>query len=106
MIDMTVALNPDVAPLPADPNRVGNGLAAARALALAAPDAELVLVRIDPAAIFQLFTVMRVVDGDLTYSEAFRSRLADIATRTTEITPPQGGRDQRIPRRLRRPRRR
>jgi hypothetical protein len=86
LLDMTIALNPDVVPMPADPNRAGNGLAAARALALAAPDAELVLVRIDPAAIFQLFTVMRVVDGDLTYSEAFRSRLADIATRTTDIS--------------------
>jgi hypothetical protein len=86
ILDMTVPLNQDVVPSPTDPNRTGNGLAAARALALAAPDAELVLVRIDPGAIFQLFTILRVVDGDLTYSEAFRSRLADIATRTTEIT--------------------
>ena len=86
ILDMTIALNPDVVPSPADPNRVGNGLAAARALALAAPDAELVLVRIDPGAIYQLFTILRVVDGDLAYSEAFRSRLANIATRTNEIT--------------------
>ena len=86
IIDMTVSLNPDVVPSPADPNRAGNGLAAARALALAAPDTELVLVRIDPAGIFQLFTVLRVVDGDLEFSEAFRSRLAEITTRTAEIT--------------------
>jgi hypothetical protein len=86
ILDMTVALNPDVLPAPADPNRAGNGVAAARALAVAAPDAELVLVRVDPGAIFQLFTILRVVDGDLAYSEAFRSRLADIATRTADIT--------------------
>jgi hypothetical protein len=86
VIDMTSELNDEVVPTLADANRVGNGLAAARAFAAAAPDAELILVRIDPGAIFQLFTILNVANGDETYSEAMRSRLSDITLKTADLT--------------------
>jgi hypothetical protein len=86
LIDLTTELNPEIVPSPADTNRAGNGTAAARAVALAAPDAELVLVRIDPTAMFQLFGVLRIARGDVTVTESLRSRLADITRKTTELT--------------------
>lgn len=86
ILDLTTELNPDIMPTPVDPNRVGNGTAAARALALAAPDAELILVRIDPDAGFQLFTILRGARGDEVFSDALRSRLGELARRTTDLT--------------------
>ncbi len=85
IIDLTTELNPDIVPSPADPNRAGHGTAAARAIALSAPDAELVLVRVDPGAIFQLFGIIRVVRGEATYTDALRSRLVDINAKTAEL---------------------
>ena len=85
IVDMTNELNSEIVPSPLDPNREGNGTAAAKALALAAPDIELVLVRIDPGAIFQLFSIVSVANGDVVLSHALRSRLADVALRTTEL---------------------
>ncbi len=44
------------------------------------------LVRIDPGAIFQLFEILRIARGDVGYSEAMRSRLADINAKTIDLT--------------------
>jgi hypothetical protein len=85
-LDLTTELNPEIVPSPVDSTRAGNGTAAALALALAAPDSELVLVRIDPGAIFQLFGILQVVRREATYSNALRSRLIDISNRTVELT--------------------
>ncbi|MFO0821561.1 MAG: hypothetical protein U0792_00205 [Gemmataceae bacterium] len=85
-LDLTTELNPEIVPSPADPTRAGNGTAAALAFAMAAPDSELVLVRIDPGAIFQLFGILQVVRKEATYSNALRSRLIDISNRTVELT--------------------
>lgn len=85
-LDLTTELNPDILPSPPDPNRAGYGTSAALALALAAPDADLVLVRIDPGAIFQLFGIIRVVRKEATFSDALRSRLVDISNKTAELT--------------------
>jgi hypothetical protein len=86
ILDLTTELNADIVPSPPDPNRAGTGTAAARAFVLAAPDAELVLVRIDPGAIFQLHGILRLARGDAVYSEAMRSRLNDIATKSADLT--------------------
>lgn len=86
VLDLTTELNSDIVPSPADPLRAGNGLAAARAVSLSAPEAELVLVRIDPGAIFQLFGMMRVARGEATFTDALRSRLSDISTKTADLT--------------------
>ena len=85
LLDLTTELNPDILPSPTDPNRVGNGLAAAKSLAVSAPDAELVLVRIDPGAIFQPFGVIRIARGEVAYTDALRSRLTDITNRSNDI---------------------
>jgi hypothetical protein len=84
LLDMTAELNPDIQPLPAQANRLGTGATAAKAVALAAPDVELVLVRIDPGSFFQLFEIIRVVRGDTNYSDAMRSRLIDLTNRVNE----------------------
>ena len=86
ILDLTTELNPEIMPQPRDPNRIGNGTAAALALVLAAPDAELVLVRIDPDAGFQPFTILRGARGDEVFSEALRSRLEEVTRRTIDIT--------------------
>ena len=86
VLDLTTELNPDIRPLPVDPNRAGNGTAAARALALAAPSADLFLVRVDPSAMYQLATILRGARGGLIYSEALRSRLGELTRQTTELT--------------------
>jgi len=86
ILDLTTELNPEIVPSPSDPNRAGLGTAAALAFAIAAPDAELVLVRIDPGAIFQLFGIIRVVRKEATFSDALRSRLVDISNKTAELT--------------------
>jgi hypothetical protein len=86
VLDLTAELNPEIVPSPTDPNRAGMGTAAALALAVASPDAELVLVRIDPGAIFQLFGILKVIRKEATYSDALRSRLVDISNKTVELT--------------------
>jgi hypothetical protein len=86
ILDLTTELNPEIVPSPPDPNRAGNGTAAAKAIALAAPDSELVLVRIDPGAIFQVFGILRMARGETTYTDAMRSRLVDITTKTADLT--------------------
>jgi hypothetical protein len=85
LLDLTTELNPEIRPLPADPMRAGTGLAAARALALTAPDVELVLVRVDPGSFFQLPRIIQVVNGDRGYSNAMRSRLDDLSIRSSEV---------------------
>src|SRR5205085_598541 len=54
LIDLTRELSRTLAPLDPRPGRAAAGLAAAQAVHLAAPGARLVLVRVDPAAPFQL----------------------------------------------------
>lgn len=82
LIDLTTELTPNLLPAPADPKRAGSGTAAARALAAVAPDVELVLVRIDPGAYFQLYAVTRLARGDIEFTDALRVRIAEIATRS------------------------
>lgn len=84
VIDLTAEFSRDFSPAPANQRLVG-GTAAARAVRLAAPDAKLVLVRVDPAAYFQVLAVARLVRGDVNYSEAMQSRLAELSARTADL---------------------
>jgi len=78
IVDLTAELSPRVEPLPA--NAVpGRGLAAARAAVAAAPDAELVLLRVDRSSFFQLGTVARFLHGNFEYSEAMQARIVEVA---------------------------
>jgi hypothetical protein len=85
LLDLTAELNPTLEPLPPSPNRAGSGTAAARAVALAAPDADIVLVRVHPAAMFQLLTVARAARGEDTYSDAMVTRLNELSVQTEEV---------------------
>ncbi|QJX00555.1 hypothetical protein [Frigoriglobus tundricola] len=82
IVDLTTELTPDLLPAKTDPTRAGSGTAAAKALAVSAPGAELVLVRIDPGCYFHLYTITRLVNGELEYTDALRVRLAEITTRS------------------------
>lgn len=83
-IDLTAELSPAL--LPAPPSGPGGaGTAAARAAHLAAPEAGLILVRVDPAAFFQLYTIAKFARGDREYSEAMQTRFAELTYRTEEL---------------------
>lgn len=81
VVDLTTELSPDLIPFNADPVRVGTGVAAAKALAAAAPDVELVLVRIDPGCYFHLNTVIKLTRGELQYTDALQVRLSELSVR-------------------------
>ena len=83
-IDLTTELAPELLAAPPS-GRPAAGIATARAAHLAAPGAKLVLVRVDPAAFFQLLTIGRYVRGDLNYSESLQSRIAELAVRADEL---------------------
>lgn len=85
ILDLTTELVPDLLPAASDPLRAGTGTAAARALAAVAPDAELVLVRIDPGSFFQLPAVLKLARGEADTTEALNVRLAEIARRSVAI---------------------
>lgn len=78
-LDLTAELSPELEPAPLLPGF--DATAAAIAAHQAAPQAALVLVRIDPAAFHQLFTVAKAVLGDLTLSNAQVAR-AEVLLRT------------------------
>ncbi|MFL5341765.1 MAG: hypothetical protein ACJ8F7_16595 [Gemmataceae bacterium] len=66
LVDYTTQRNPDLLPdpMPSDDVGFGPGTVCALAVHAAAPDAELVLVRIDPAAPHQLLAVARLLNDD------------------------------------------
>lgn len=84
-IDLTAELTPTLEPLPPFTNRVSGGLAAAKAAHLAAPDAHLTLVRVDPTALFQVLGVARFVRGKVEYSEAIQSRTLELSNKADEL---------------------
>jgi hypothetical protein len=85
LLDLTTELLPDLQPAPSDPLRAGTGTAAARALLAAAPDVELVLVRIDPGCFFHLPAVLKLTRGELEFTDALRERLGEIADRSSAL---------------------
>ncbi|MBX3400141.1 MAG: hypothetical protein KF873_15525 [Gemmataceae bacterium] len=72
LVDLTAELSPTIEPAPA--GLASRGGETARAVKAAAPDAQLVLVRIDPIAVHQLISVAKAVLGDATTSVALVSR--------------------------------
>ncbi|QDU19979.1 hypothetical protein [Urbifossiella limnaea] len=85
LLDLTAELSPDVEPAPSADATESAGTAAARAARLAAPKAALVLVRVDPASLFQVVTVARFARGDATFSDAMQSRIVELTLRTEEL---------------------
>jgi len=84
-IDLTAELNLDLKPTDPNPNRPGTGTVVALLTQAAAPEAELTLVRVNPAAIHQVLTVARAVSGDQSYSEALQSRSAELVTASESL---------------------
>jgi hypothetical protein len=80
-IDLTAERRPDLTPEPfaGDPKETGHGTQCALAAALAAPEAELTLVRIDPAAPYQLQSVARALNCDDFYSVGLQQRRDELA---------------------------
>jgi hypothetical protein len=70
-IDLTAERSYDIRPepLPGDPKLLGHGTHCALAAALAAPDAELILIRVDPACPYQLREVAGFLAGEQVRSE-------------------------------------
>jgi hypothetical protein len=83
-IDLTAELSPDLVPAPSSVT-VTAGTAAARAAQLAAPDAAIVLVRVDPSAFHQVDSVARFVRGFGGFTEAMQSRIDQLSFRKNEL---------------------
>ena len=78
LIDLTRSRNDDVEPDPdpGDGKTLGHGTHMALAVVRAAPEVELVLIRIDPAAPYMLQQAARAINGEDANSENLRNRLA------------------------------
>jgi hypothetical protein len=77
LIDLTAELSPDLQPAEVIAGH-NAGLSLALELAQHLQGAELILVRVDPAAPFQVAEVARVLNGKLWQSGAFAQRLTEI----------------------------
>jgi hypothetical protein len=79
-LDLTAERNrtllPD--PFPGDPQGRGHGTQCAAAAALAAPEARLVLIRIDPSAPYEMQAVARFINGESYRSEAMERRASEL----------------------------
>jgi hypothetical protein len=81
LVDLTTENNPDIRPTPeAEGEQPGHGALCAQAAALAAPEAELTLIRLTGTAPFQLLEVVRYLEGNFlsTLVEKRRNDLAEI----------------------------
>ncbi|MGL6094410.1 MAG: hypothetical protein ACRC7O_01240, partial [Fimbriiglobus sp.] len=83
ILDLTAELEPSLSPA-AEPESAG-GTAAALAFHAAAPDAQLTLVRVDPAAFHQVISVAKAVTGDKSYSVALQTRSVELVRRGDEL---------------------
>lgn len=77
-IDLTAERNTTLLPDPVGDERPGRGTLAALAAMRAAPHAEFILVRVDPAAPHQLLTVARAIAGENYRSESLTARRIDL----------------------------
>src|SRR5262249_40577274 len=75
-LDLTTERNTNLEPdpQPGDPDALGHGTHCAVVVALAAPEAELTLVRIDPQVLPMLFDVMPYFRGSITSSRHLSRR--------------------------------
>jgi hypothetical protein len=75
VVDLTAARSPSILPDPLAPGaEPGRGTRLALAVRVASPEAEVVLVRVDPAAMYQLLTVARYIHGDTFRPESLDNR--------------------------------
>ena len=82
IVDLTTELDPEIYPQPylGDKNAIGHGTLCAQAAALAAPEAEIVLIRVDVVDPYHLADVLRYVQGGR-FSNTVELRNGDMLTR-------------------------
>jgi hypothetical protein len=89
LVDLTRERNVDLLPDPfpsADKDRpFGPGTLAALAILRAAPEVELTLIRIDPAAPYMLQTAARAINGETVRSLALQQRVRDLAEERSRL---------------------
>src|SRR5206468_11622631 len=80
--------NSDFLPDPqtGDDKAIGHGTHCALAAALAAPEAELTLVRIDPVSLVQLQFLAKVVNGDIPMDDNIGRRAAELQATATGLS--------------------
>jgi hypothetical protein len=80
-VDLTAECEPNIEPkkFPSSASAVGRDTQCALAAALAAPAAELTLIRIDPEAPYQLFAVARYISGEPVRSDCLDRRSEELA---------------------------
>lgn len=86
LVDLTTERNPDLVPDPDAGTGLGAGTEAALAAALAAPDAELILVRIDPAAPYMVREAARWIGGAPVRSLTLTRRTEELDADTERIS--------------------
>ncbi|HZT79534.1 MAG TPA: hypothetical protein VFA26_04915, partial [Gemmataceae bacterium] len=104
-LDLTAERNADLLPdAPPGGAGVGHGTQMALAAAVAAPEAEMVLVRIDPAAPYQLLTVARAMNGEAPHSLNLARRAddledmrADVEARRSDLRKTRAAQMQKAP---------
>jgi hypothetical protein len=86
-VDLTQERRPSLQPepYPDDGVTVGHGTQCALALALAAPDAEIILIRIDPAAPYQLLSAARYLHGESFLSYDIENRQEELVRDEQDI---------------------
>jgi hypothetical protein len=87
LIDLTAERSPDLQPDPflGDADALGHGTLCAVAAALAAPAAQLYLIRIDPAAPYQLFNLARYVNGEAVTSLSLDRRAQQLTDEAEDL---------------------
>jgi hypothetical protein len=80
LVDLTSDGNPLLLPepWPAGPATLGHGTQCALAAILAAPEVKLTLIRVDPAALYQVRTAARYINGETVGSENLRRRVDEL----------------------------
>ncbi len=87
LVDLTPERAPDLypAPFPSNPGQLGHGSQCALAAALAAPQAELVLVRVGSASPYQLEEIVRTMRGGNLSSPYLDRRRDELVTARAEL---------------------
>jgi hypothetical protein len=78
LVDLTAERSPDLLPEPFAGKAPGAGTLRAETLARAAPEADLTLIRVDPAAPYMIYQAARAIAGDEAYSISLENRLAQL----------------------------
>jgi hypothetical protein len=86
LFDLTAERNENLLPdAPPAGGGLGHGTQVARAAAVAAPEADMILIRIDPAAPYQLMTLARALNGEAHRSLNLARRADDLESMRTDL---------------------